>query len=242
MSPLHEAVKTRLLLHLRFPAIHDRKERIATAIKDTFEWIYSKQVPSAGHLPWNPFVHWLESNSGLYWIAGKAGCGKSTLMKFLHLDPRTEEHLRVWVRESRLLIAGHFFWNSGNSVQMSVEGLVRTLLYEVATQVPNMLPNLFPNRWSEMELSSDPKMMTLPLWTLDECLQAFRRILSRPFNGSSSSSSSMDWMSAQGTMRNLRLFLKKWQPPPMLRCAWRAVPGASSMMHSTAVQASCSSI
>jgi hypothetical protein len=178
----HEDIKTRLLQHLKFSVIRDREDRIAKALTDTFEWIYHEEVPEAGHFTWNPFVCWLQSDAGLYWIAGKAGSGKSTLMKFLHSDPRTAEHLGVWTRDSKLIIAGHFFWNSGNSIQMAVEGLIRTLLHGIGTQLPDMLPNLFPDRWVEMESSLDPKLMVLPPWTTSECLQAFRKILSHPFN------------------------------------------------------------
>lgn len=149
---------------------------------DTFEWIYREQVLDARCFAWDPFVGWLKSDAGLYWIAGKAGSGKSTLMKFLHSDPRTEEHLRVWAQDSRLIIAGHFFWNSGNSIQMSVEGLIRTLLYEIGGQLPDMLVELFPDRWAEMESSKDPMLMLLQPWATSECLQALRRVLSQPFS------------------------------------------------------------
>jgi hypothetical protein len=171
-----------LLLHIRFSAIRDREDRITKALTDTFEWVYHEQVPEVGHFKWNPFARWLQSDAGLYWIAGKAGSGKSTLMKFLHSDPRTEEHLRVWAQDSRLVIAGHFFWNSGNSIQMSVEGLIRALLHGIGTQLPDMLPNLFPDRWAEMESSSDLRLMVLQPWTTSDCLQAFRIILSHPFH------------------------------------------------------------
>ncbi|OCL04896.1 hypothetical protein AOQ84DRAFT_299951 [Glonium stellatum] len=122
-------IKTRLLRRLGFSMIQDREDRITEALTDTFKWIYHEQVPKAGRFTWNPFVPWLQSDTGLYWIAGKAGSGKSTLMKFLHSDPRTKEYLGVWAQDSRLVIASHFFWNSGNSIQMSVEGLIRTLLH-----------------------------------------------------------------------------------------------------------------
>ena len=177
-----EDIKARLLLHLRFSVIRDREDRIASALTDTFEWIYDNEIPETGQFTWNPFVRWLKSNSGLYWIAGKAGSGKSTLMKFLHSDPRTKEHLGVWAHASTLVIAGHFFWNSGNSIQMAVEGLIRTLLYDIGTQLPGVLPDLFPERWAEMESSLDPKLVVLQPWTTFECLQAFRKILFHPFN------------------------------------------------------------
>jgi putative ribosome biogenesis GTPase RsgA len=46
-----------------------------------------KQVPTSGPItqgqPSPKFADWLENDGGIYWIAGKAGSGKSTLMKYL---------------------------------------------------------------------------------------------------------------------------------------------------------------
>ncbi|KAI9694678.1 MAG: hypothetical protein M1822_000294 [Bathelium mastoideum] len=162
--------------------IRDREDRITKAMKNTFEWIYHKQVPELGSSTWNSFVDWLQSVGSLYWIAGKAGSGKSTLMKFLHSEPRTRTYLTAWAQGSNLIIAGHFFWNSGDPIQMSIQGLVRTLLHSIGTALPTMLLNLFPDRWVEMESNSDLKLMVLKSWTTSECLQAFRRILYFPFS------------------------------------------------------------
>jgi ABC-type thiamine transport system ATPase subunit len=51
----------------------NREERILEAHEKTFRWIFKD----------SPFKHWLESKTGsnLFWISGKAGSGKSTLMK-----------------------------------------------------------------------------------------------------------------------------------------------------------------
>jgi ATPase subunit of ABC transporter with duplicated ATPase domains len=43
------------------------------------------------------FVHWLASSDDIFWITGKAGCGKSTLMKLIDDDPRTKEGLNQWI-------------------------------------------------------------------------------------------------------------------------------------------------
>jgi hypothetical protein len=182
MSLRLKRMKIDLLQHLKFSAIRDREDRVAKALSDTFEWIYHEQVPEDGRFKWNPFKRWLRSDSSLYWIAGKAGSGKSTLVKFLHLDPRTEEHLRVWSQELTLVIAGHFFWNSGSSIQMSVDGLIRALLHSIGTQLPDIIPYLFPDRWAEIESSSGAPVKVIPAWGTSECLQAFRRILAPKFH------------------------------------------------------------
>ncbi|KAF2236932.1 hypothetical protein EV356DRAFT_530447 [Viridothelium virens] len=74
----------KILDSLSFPVIHMREEEIAEAHKRTFEWIFSQKH----------FVDFLKLESGHFWISGKAGSGKSTLMKFLCSHERTEEALR----------------------------------------------------------------------------------------------------------------------------------------------------
>lgn len=64
--------------------MEDREEKIATAHSKTFQWVFEgSRNGSAQH--WSCLKTWLESNEQLYWITGKAGSGKSTLMKFICL-------------------------------------------------------------------------------------------------------------------------------------------------------------
>jgi len=78
---------TKLLESLYYSEIKDRHDRISEAHGMTFQWIYGD--PRPGDRPWTDLSHWLESNRSLYWITGKAGSGKSTLMKYLYNDERT---------------------------------------------------------------------------------------------------------------------------------------------------------
>lgn len=74
--------------HLGFSEIRSREERVADAYTRTFEWIFQGSDDCPGQ--WSNFVDWLQSGDRLYWITGKAGSGKSTLMKYiLHDLPHT---------------------------------------------------------------------------------------------------------------------------------------------------------
>lgn len=72
-------VLTGLVLEsLHYREIDYRSEGIAIAYQETFQWIFEKPTNSL----WADFVAWMrDSNAGLYWITGKPGSGKSTLMK-----------------------------------------------------------------------------------------------------------------------------------------------------------------
>jgi len=174
-SAWYKQLCAKLLQSVKFREIRDRQDRIAKAITRTFEWIYREPDPDA--MQWANFIEWLEHGSGLYWINGKAGSGKSTLMKFLHSDPRTNRCLDVWAGDSKLVIAGFFFWNSGSSIQMSLGGLIRTLMHDIATALPDLVPSLFPERWEELESCHDLHSAKLQSWSSSECLRTFRRLL-----------------------------------------------------------------
>jgi ABC-type lipoprotein export system ATPase subunit len=68
-----------ILESLRFPTMRDRYEDIEDAHAETFKLIFQE----AGYedKPWDNFSRWLRSGDSIYWISGKAGSGKSTLMR-----------------------------------------------------------------------------------------------------------------------------------------------------------------
>jgi hypothetical protein len=75
-----EALKKRLLATLSFLELSEREERVSNALQNTFERRYRDSEP--GVSSWASFVTWLEQGDGIFWNGGKAGSGKSTLMKF----------------------------------------------------------------------------------------------------------------------------------------------------------------
>jgi hypothetical protein len=74
----------RVLGSLHFDQIRMRHSDVKHAHRNSYEWILSgdqrRDMPS--------FPAWLRSGHGMFWITGKAGSGKSTLVKFLCNQPR----------------------------------------------------------------------------------------------------------------------------------------------------------
>jgi hypothetical protein len=66
-----------ILNRLWFRLIDDRKNHIAEAHSKTLEWAIN---PPASGVVWDDLGQWLRSGHGIYWIHGKPGSGKSTLM------------------------------------------------------------------------------------------------------------------------------------------------------------------
>jgi hypothetical protein len=98
------------------------------------------------------FLTWLKSDGGLFHISGKAGSGKSTLMKFLCSRERTKEELQAWAGEGRKLVFARFyFWkSSGDRLQMTLPGLYRSILFETLKYCPNLIPELFKKQWESV--------------------------------------------------------------------------------------------
>jgi hypothetical protein len=140
-------VKSSILDKLHFQTMTHRHEEVVLKHKRTFEWIFHSTSPK--QLPWTNFAEWLRDGSGTYWINGKAGSGKSTLMRFIYDSARTQQELFTWAETIPLTTAGFFFWNSGNIEQRSTVGLLRTLLHEVLSKHQDLIPLVLPWYWAQ---------------------------------------------------------------------------------------------
>ncbi|KAI9699179.1 MAG: hypothetical protein M1820_007258 [Bogoriella megaspora] len=157
----------KILQTLHFKQMKERQSDVAEAHRDTFEWIFKKQTNIN-------FIDWLQSSNGIYWISGKAGSGKSTLMKFLLHHPRTKELLGEWAKGHNLVIASHFFWCAGTAMQKSQEGLFKTLLFQILVQCPEIISQACPIRWS------DRTFAWMEPWTRAELFHTFKIISEMP--------------------------------------------------------------
>ena len=150
---------------LIFPELEQRHQQIATPYPDTCEWIFADLEETQPH--WPTFTDWLASPAQIYWICGKAGSGKSTLMRFIYSDERTRRGF-IGAQQPRAegpLIAAYFMWNAGGWLQKTSAGLLRTILYQIMTREPTAYDDLIqqnpdlPSRrlelnWSNQELLS----------------------------------------------------------------------------------------
>lgn len=156
MAEAQDEIKVKLLLRsLEFPQMDHRVRAIHDADSDTFRWIFSNPDLIREREPdlEITFTDWLVSGSGIFHVAGKAGSGKSTLMKFLCVDnDKTTDLLQAWAesQEKELIFCQFFFWRITSIVQQkTLSGLIRALLHGVLFQVPELAPRLFPKRWNQ---------------------------------------------------------------------------------------------
>ncbi|KAM0543994.1 hypothetical protein ACHAPJ_012019 [Fusarium lateritium] len=133
----------RILQALEFREMGEREAKVAKAYQHTFQWIFDDSKGSKN--PWDSLIDWLTTGTGIYWINGKAGSGKSTLMKFITAHATTLNSLQSWSGSDKLLFGSFFFWYAGTSLQRSQIGLFRSLLLCVLQHEKELVPTLFPN-------------------------------------------------------------------------------------------------
>ncbi|KAK8139442.1 hypothetical protein PG984_002822 [Apiospora sp. TS-2023a] len=135
-----------ILGSLSFTSINTRSDTIDAAHAKTFRWVHEE--PGSTERPWHNFVAWLRSGHGIYWLNGKLGSGKSTLMKYIYEHGKTRDELKTWSQGRPVEISGFFFWNSGDEDQKSQSGLLRSLLLQLLQRHRDMLEKMLPDMWS----------------------------------------------------------------------------------------------
>lgn len=157
---LSAAEREKFLKSLNFPERDSRLNDIKEACHRTFEWLfgdisndvylkndslehsqdilqdqsrdllYESLVAQCQGKAWSCFTSWLKSNEDLYWITGKPGSGKSTLMKFLYDDPSTRRLLNENTPGETIMLS-HFFYIMGSPMQCNIKRLLCDLLYQL---------------------------------------------------------------------------------------------------------------
>lgn len=161
---------------LAFTTRVERYGTIPTAHQLTLKWIFSPDNTSELSNKARRLLEWLRTGQGIFWVSGKPGSGKSTLMKFLADSPLTRAALSDWAKDQRVVVASHYFWWSGTALQKSQEGLLRTLLYGIFQECPQLIPTACPERWKGIMENDICGSEQGSKWCLDELRFAFESL------------------------------------------------------------------
>lgn len=147
---------------LGFAQMNDRECDIDTAHKATFKWaLQPRKAPKTSTTPRPNLAKFLRERDGLFWIQGKLGSGKSTLMKYMWRSPLLDDHLRAWAKGKPLYRAAFFFTKKGTSeLQKSLQGLYRTLLAHLIRSDVSLSRIAFPH-WSLHDAGHEPTVAVL---------------------------------------------------------------------------------
>ena len=168
---------------LSYKSMHFREQEVTKAHSKTFEWVFQPSTSTeAGkeERSEHPFSTWLQGNAlgPIYWITGKPGSGKSTLIRFLFDHEAAKERLNSWAGDKPVLTAGFFFWTSGSREQRSQAGLLRSLLHQILSEHPEFAPAAFPDLWKKLKALTTKERVALQLdWSVADLLEAFQRVM-----------------------------------------------------------------
>ena len=157
-----------ILSSLQFPDMRNRQDTISEPSHSTYNWIFEQ----AGTPP-RPiqFMSWLEGGDGIFKVTGKAGSGKSTLMKHVSTDTRTAVALEQWANGRKLFTASHYFWYLGSPMEKSYSGLIRSILYKIFDTYPDLIQPVCSSRWSEALQGKDVRSLPWSDIELQKCLE-----------------------------------------------------------------------
>lgn len=167
-----DARSTDLLLEicwsLRTAHMNERIGEVTTAYTHTFDWAFTN--PETG------FLDWLHSNKSLFWITGKPGSGKSTLMKYLLNDSRTREALS---KQGRPILStpAFFFHARGAETEKSFDGLYRSIIFQLLSDIPRLVDSVADIYWSCLDENSKCP------WTIPQLEKAFDNIRQQQIEG-----------------------------------------------------------
>ncbi|KAI1322414.1 hypothetical protein F5Y16DRAFT_416032 [Xylariaceae sp. FL0255] len=103
----------KVLISLMFPQIRNRLHMIGAPCTGTAEWLFQSE----------DYKSWKMGQSMFLWLKGKAGAGKSTLMK------RTLEEPRHTTSGDSRTLAAFFFDATGTYLERSASGFFRSILH-----------------------------------------------------------------------------------------------------------------
>jgi hypothetical protein len=87
--------------------------------------------------------------------------------------------LTDFIGERQLIFAYYFFWRSGTKLQKSLDGLFRSLVYNILKAYPDLIPTVFPRQWNEV---TDPLRLQAPThlnFRDEEIRTAFEKLVTR---------------------------------------------------------------
>jgi len=114
---------------LAYDSMSARRMQLAQDPARHVEWIWREQAQGGPG-----FAEWLNSDTPMFWITGKPGSGKSTLMKHVAESSRATSLLPTRPGRQWLVVHFYFDFRAGSGIANSVDGLLKSILFQLAQQ------------------------------------------------------------------------------------------------------------
>ncbi|KAK4062315.1 hypothetical protein Trihar35433_9136 [Trichoderma harzianum] len=174
----NNTVARAIVTGMQFSTIRARENAISKNYEATYSWIFQNDPPEKDDVPmWYSFPKWLEDDTkNTYWITGKPGSGKSTIMKLILQQNFVKNSLSLSLGSMRLILVKYYAWSAGTTLQKSIDGLKRTIISQALEQYPELTQALAPRRWAFCQVLRNTS--GLPMWTAWELEESFEALLS----------------------------------------------------------------
>lgn len=178
-------IQHRILRHLVPDEIGSRWDQILEADSDTCRWVLEPvegEDRTNRQKVRNNFINWLRAGNDVLHISGNPGAGKSTLMKFIGGNSRTQEELRAWAGNKKLIFGQFYSWAAGTEAQRTLPGLLKSLLFQALSQHPGLMEHVFPRQIEQMRISPvqlDPSLERFQDFGSKQIQKAFDLLLNK---------------------------------------------------------------
>ena len=198
---------------LWFPQVFSRRDDITEAHQGTYCWIFQPPDDSGStesnesgleraensqdawrrdskfdgpfkqRQQWPNFITWLEHGEEIYWLNGKPGSGKSTLMRYIteeiFRNSVSKEALTKWADGTEIVTVSLFFWSLGNTaLQKNIQGMLQSLLFQIADQRQDLIPLMMDRQVSSAHGRGE-SLQPLPIheWTVRRLRAVLEQLL-----------------------------------------------------------------
>lgn len=180
----------RLIDNIGFDSMHAREDYISERVSDSradAKWIF-------GNFAWRDeheylsqdqfeamqrkqlrvhrsFVKWLREGTGIWFVGGKPGSGKSTLMSFIRktLEQGADPSLAEWAHPKQYAVISFFFFRPDHHLERSFEGLWRSLCSQLLAADERLFRQIHELKEAPIGLKNEAKARSLSTrWRVDE--------------------------------------------------------------------------
>ncbi|KAI9667704.1 MAG: hypothetical protein M1821_000521 [Bathelium mastoideum] len=150
---------------------------------DTEEWALDPNLEEELFESRIRFLEWLVNGNDMFWFTGKAGSGKSTLMKNLASHRKTEDYLKKWAGDADLLTPSpsfYFLELGSSSLQKNLRGFLRSLLWQLTSQRPDLTSTILPQSGYENDADNmENDFQAMNIWTEARLRTALKQLLAK---------------------------------------------------------------